>query len=124
MNSAHTHTKTVNSVINTGKSYQYIDNGEPMRGGMKDAANTPLAETGMPLGKKIVMGGASRVSMSLSQNISKVGERASRCRHGLSVPGMVRTVRISVNDSPCMRTIVSNGDREPVRHHVMAIPRT
>jgi serine/threonine protein kinase len=28
--------RTVNSVINPGKEYQYVDNGEPMRGGMKD----------------------------------------------------------------------------------------
>ncbi len=34
-------TKTVNSVINAGKSYQYIDNGEPMRGGMKDVYFSP-----------------------------------------------------------------------------------
>lgn len=34
-------TKTVNSVINTGKSYQYVDNGEPMRGGMKDVYFSP-----------------------------------------------------------------------------------
>ncbi|SKA36354.1 Protein kinase domain-containing protein [Chitinophaga eiseniae] len=34
-------TKTVHSVINTGKSYQYIDNGEPMRGGMKDVYFSP-----------------------------------------------------------------------------------
>lgn len=34
-------TKTVHSVINAGKSYQYIDNGEPMRGGMKDVYFSP-----------------------------------------------------------------------------------
>lgn len=34
-------TRTVNSVINAGKSYQYIDNGEPMRGGMKDVYFSP-----------------------------------------------------------------------------------
>lgn len=34
-------TKTVNSVINAGKSYQYVDNGEPMRGGMKDVYFSP-----------------------------------------------------------------------------------
>jgi serine/threonine protein kinase len=28
--------KTVTSVITPGKTYQYVDNGEPMRGGMKD----------------------------------------------------------------------------------------
>lgn len=34
-------TKTVNSVINEGKTYQYVDNGEPMRGGMKDVYFSP-----------------------------------------------------------------------------------
>ncbi|RBL89954.1 helix-hairpin-helix domain-containing protein [Chitinophaga flava] len=34
-------TKTVHSVIHPGKSYQYIDNGEPMRGGMKDVYFSP-----------------------------------------------------------------------------------
>lgn len=29
-------TKTVQSIINQGKTYQYVDNGEPMRGAMKD----------------------------------------------------------------------------------------
>lgn len=33
--------KTVSSVINTGKTYQYVDNGEPMRGGMKDVFFSP-----------------------------------------------------------------------------------
>ena len=28
--------KSASSVINIGKTYQYVDNGEPMRGGMKD----------------------------------------------------------------------------------------
>ena len=28
--------KTVASIIHTGKTYPYVDNGEPMRGGMKD----------------------------------------------------------------------------------------
>ncbi|MDQ3844507.1 MAG: kinase, partial [Bacteroidota bacterium] len=28
--------KTVSSVITPGKTYQYVDNGEPMRGGVKD----------------------------------------------------------------------------------------
>lgn len=34
-------TKTVSSIINTGKTYQYVDNGEPMRGGMKDVYFSP-----------------------------------------------------------------------------------
>lgn len=34
-------TKTVHSVINSGKTYQYVDNGEPMRGGMKDVYFSP-----------------------------------------------------------------------------------
>ena len=34
-------TKTVSSVINQGKNYQYVDNGEPMRGGMKDVFFSP-----------------------------------------------------------------------------------
>lgn len=36
-------------------NYLYRSNAREMRGGMKDAANTPLAETGIPLGtvKKI-----------------------------------------------------------------------
>ena len=34
-------TKTVNSVIHKGKTYQYVDNGEPMRGGMKDVYFSP-----------------------------------------------------------------------------------
>ena len=34
-------TKTVTSIINTGKTYQFVDNGEPMRGGMKDVFFSP-----------------------------------------------------------------------------------
>jgi serine/threonine protein kinase len=34
-------TKTVTSIINAGKTYQYVDNGEPMRGGMKDVFFSP-----------------------------------------------------------------------------------
>ena len=34
-------TKTVSSIINAGKTYQYVDNGEPMRGGMKDVYFSP-----------------------------------------------------------------------------------
>ena len=34
-------TKTVSSIINPGKSYQFVDNGEPMRGGMKDVFFSP-----------------------------------------------------------------------------------
>jgi serine/threonine protein kinase len=34
-------TKTVTSIINTGKTYQFVDNGEPMRGGMKDVYFSP-----------------------------------------------------------------------------------
>lgn len=34
-------TKIVNSIINSGKSYQFVDNGEPMRGGMKDVFFSP-----------------------------------------------------------------------------------
>jgi serine/threonine protein kinase len=34
-------TKTVSSIINAGKTYQYVDNGEPMRGGMKDVFFSP-----------------------------------------------------------------------------------
>jgi serine/threonine protein kinase len=34
-------TKTVSSVINPGKSYQFVDNGEPMQGGMKDVYFSP-----------------------------------------------------------------------------------
>ncbi|MBI1837622.1 MAG: kinase [Flavobacteriia bacterium] len=34
-------TKSVNSIITQGKSYQYVDNGEPMRGGMKDVYFSP-----------------------------------------------------------------------------------
>ena len=33
--------RTVNSVINTATTYQYVDNGEPMRGGMKDVYFSP-----------------------------------------------------------------------------------
>ncbi len=33
--------KTVASVITPGKSYQYVDNGEPMRGGVKDVYFSP-----------------------------------------------------------------------------------
>lgn len=32
---------TVSSVINAGRTYQYVDNGEPMRGGMKDVYFSP-----------------------------------------------------------------------------------
>jgi serine/threonine protein kinase len=34
-------TITVSSLINAGKTYQYVDNGEPMRGGMKDVYFSP-----------------------------------------------------------------------------------
>lgn len=34
-------TKTVKSIINSSKSYQFVDNGEPMRGGMKDVYFSP-----------------------------------------------------------------------------------
>lgn len=34
-------TKSVTSIINAGKTYQYVDNGEPMRGGMKDVFFSP-----------------------------------------------------------------------------------
>ncbi|MFV0468386.1 MAG: helix-hairpin-helix domain-containing protein [Dysgonomonas sp.] len=34
-------TKTVSSIINSGKTYQYVDNGDPMRGGMKDVYFSP-----------------------------------------------------------------------------------
>lgn len=33
--------KTVSSIINPQKSYQYVDNGDPMRGGMKDVYFSP-----------------------------------------------------------------------------------
>jgi serine/threonine protein kinase len=33
--------KTVTSIITSGKTYQYVDNGEPMRGGMKDVYFSP-----------------------------------------------------------------------------------
>lgn len=33
--------KVVNSIINPGKTYQYIDNGDPMKGGMKDVYFSP-----------------------------------------------------------------------------------
>jgi hypothetical protein len=34
-------TKTVTSIINASKTYQFVDNGEPMRGGMKDVYFSP-----------------------------------------------------------------------------------
>jgi serine/threonine protein kinase len=34
-------TKSVTSIINTHKTYQFVDNGEPMRGGMKDVYFSP-----------------------------------------------------------------------------------
>lgn len=34
-------TKTVGSIINSGKTYQYVDNGEPKQGGMKDVYFSP-----------------------------------------------------------------------------------
>ena len=34
-------TKTVSSIINSGKTYQYVDNGEPKQGGMKDVYFSP-----------------------------------------------------------------------------------
>jgi serine/threonine protein kinase len=34
-------TKTVTSIINAGKTFQFVDNGEPMRGGMKDVFFSP-----------------------------------------------------------------------------------
>jgi serine/threonine protein kinase len=34
-------TKTVTSIINLRKTYQFVDNGEPMRGGMKDVYFSP-----------------------------------------------------------------------------------
>jgi serine/threonine protein kinase len=34
-------TKTVTSIINSSKLYQFVDNGEPMRGGMKDVYFSP-----------------------------------------------------------------------------------
>ncbi len=34
-------TKTVQSIINQGRTYQYIDNGEPKQGGMKDVYFSP-----------------------------------------------------------------------------------
>ena len=34
-------TKTVSSIIKASKTYQYVDNGEPMRGGMKDVYFSP-----------------------------------------------------------------------------------
>lgn len=34
-------TKTVTSIIDTSKNYQYVDNGNPMRGGMKDVYFSP-----------------------------------------------------------------------------------
>jgi hypothetical protein len=65
---------------------------------MEDAANTPLAETGMPLGKKIVMVPPSSFSSedAIITNIveSRREEKTKRstCRHGLSVPVRVQTV--------------------------------
>jgi hypothetical protein len=38
-------TKTVTSIINTNKTYQFVDNGEPMRGGMKDVYFSPRASS-------------------------------------------------------------------------------
>src|SRR6218665_3446534 len=34
-------TKTVPSIVTQGRTYQYVDNGEPMRGGMKDVYFSP-----------------------------------------------------------------------------------
>ncbi len=34
-------TITVTSIINEGKTYQFVDNGEPMQGGMKDVFFSP-----------------------------------------------------------------------------------
>ncbi len=34
-------TKTVRSIVDTNKTYQYVDSGEPMRGGMKDVYFSP-----------------------------------------------------------------------------------
>ena len=34
-------TKTVRSIVDTNKTYQYVDTGEPMRGGMKDVYFSP-----------------------------------------------------------------------------------
>lgn len=34
-------TKTVSSIVTQGRTYQYVDNGEPMRGGMKDVYFSP-----------------------------------------------------------------------------------
>ena len=34
-------TKTVSSIISSGKTYQFVDDGEPMRGGMKDVYFSP-----------------------------------------------------------------------------------
>ncbi len=34
-------TITVKSILDPNKSYQYIDNGEPMRGGVKDVYFSP-----------------------------------------------------------------------------------
>ncbi len=34
-------TKTAGSIITKGRTYQYVDNGEPMRGGMKDVYFSP-----------------------------------------------------------------------------------
>jgi hypothetical protein len=34
-------TKVVTSILNAGRTYQYVDNGDPMRGGMKDVFFSP-----------------------------------------------------------------------------------
>jgi hypothetical protein len=34
-------TITLKSILDSTKSYQYVDNGEPMRGGMKDVYFSP-----------------------------------------------------------------------------------
>lgn len=69
-----------------------------MRGGMEDAADTPLAKTGMPLGKKIVMVPPSSFSSEdviitdIVESRREEEKKESTCRHGLHVPGMVQTV--------------------------------
>jgi len=40
-NGARTNVKSVASLIHAGKTYAYVDNGEPMRGGMKDVYFSP-----------------------------------------------------------------------------------
>jgi serine/threonine protein kinase len=40
-NQAGANIKSVASIINPGKTYQYVDNGEPMRGGVKDVYFSP-----------------------------------------------------------------------------------